>query len=44
LPPEEILTSEPTRSARLEWVIVADEAIPAGLMVIAAPVTSRRRR
>jgi hypothetical protein len=31
--PEEIITSEPTRSARLKWVIVADEAIPAGLMV-----------
>lgn len=30
--PEEIITSEPTRSARLKWVIVADEAIPAGLM------------
>jgi hypothetical protein len=24
--PEEIITSEPTRSARLKWVIVADEA------------------
>ncbi len=31
--PEEIITSEPTRSARLKWVIVADESIPAGLMV-----------
>ena len=31
--PEEVITSEPTRSARLKWVIVADEAIPAGLMV-----------
>jgi hypothetical protein len=33
LPPEEIITSEPTRSARLQWVIVADESVPAGLMV-----------
>jgi hypothetical protein len=31
--PEEIITSEPTRSARLKWVIVADEAVTAGLMV-----------
>ena len=29
----EIITSEPTRSARLKWVIVADEAVTAGLMV-----------
>jgi hypothetical protein len=31
--PEEIMTSEPTRSARLKWVIVADETAPAGPMV-----------
>jgi Protein of unknown function (DUF2000) len=30
--PEEIVTSEPTRSARYKWVIVVDAAIPAGLM------------
>src|ERR1700722_19036573 len=31
--PEEIITSEPTRSARYKWVIVVDTAIPAGRMV-----------
>jgi hypothetical protein len=31
--PEEIITSEPTSSARLKWVIVADDAVAAGLMV-----------
>jgi hypothetical protein len=31
--PEEIVTSEPTRSARLKWVVVVDEAVPAGRMV-----------
>ena len=30
--PEEIVTSEPTRSARFKWAIVADTTIPAGLM------------
>jgi hypothetical protein len=44
--PEEIITSEPTRSARLKWVIVADEAIPAGLMVnaVACIAASARPR
>ena len=31
--PDEITTSEPTRSARLKWVIVVDESAEAGLMV-----------
>ena len=31
--PEEIVTSEPTRSARYKWVIVVDTSIPAGRMV-----------
>ena len=31
--PEEIITSEPTRSAKYKWVIVADTGIPAGRMV-----------
>lgn len=31
--PEEIVTSEPTRSAKYKWVIVADATIPAGRMV-----------
>jgi hypothetical protein len=30
--PEEIVTSEPTRSARYKWAIVVDSTIPAGLM------------
>jgi hypothetical protein len=34
--PEEILTGEPTRSARLKWVVVVDEALPAGRIVNAA--------
>ncbi|GII32127.1 DUF2000 domain-containing protein [Planotetraspora mira] len=34
--PEEIQTGEPTRSARLKWVVVVDEALPAGLIVNAA--------
>jgi hypothetical protein len=34
--PEEIITSEPTRSAKYKWVIVVDNARPAGLMVNAA--------
>ncbi|GLU50215.1 DUF2000 domain-containing protein [Nocardiopsis ansamitocini] len=28
--PEEMLTAEPTRSARLKWVVVVDERLPAG--------------
>ncbi len=31
--PEEIVTSEPTRSAKYKWVIVVDSTIPAGQMV-----------
>jgi len=44
--PEEIRTAEPTRSARLKWVIVVDEALPAGratnaaICVAAATATS----
>ncbi|GII51733.1 hypothetical protein Pth03_01220 [Planotetraspora thailandica] len=34
--PEEILTGEPTRSARLKWVVVVDETLPAGRIVNAA--------
>lgn len=34
--PEEIDTSAPTRSARLKWVVVVNDAIPAGLAVNAA--------
>ncbi|WP_212997608.1 DUF2000 domain-containing protein [Winogradskya consettensis] len=34
--PEEIRTDEPTRSARLKWVIVVDENMPAGRAVNAA--------
>ena len=30
---DEIVTSEPTRSARLKWVIVVDKTVPAGRMV-----------
>jgi Protein of unknown function (DUF2000) len=30
--PEEIVTSEPTRSARNKWAIVVDTTVPAGLM------------
>lgn len=31
--PDEIVTSEPTRSAKYKWVIVVDAALVAGLMV-----------
>ncbi|WP_440901120.1 DUF2000 domain-containing protein [Actinosynnema sp.] len=34
--PEEIDTAAPTRSARLKWVVVVDEALPAGRAVNAA--------
>jgi len=34
--PDEIRTSEPTRSARLKWVIVVDEALPPGRAANAA--------
>lgn len=28
--PDEVVTSEPTRTARLKWVVVVDAAVPAG--------------
>jgi Protein of unknown function (DUF2000) len=31
--PEEIVTSEPTRSAKYKWAIVVDTGVPAGRMV-----------
>lgn len=34
--PEEILLGQPTRAAKLKWVIVVDEALPAGRAVNAA--------
>jgi len=34
--PDEIRIDEPTRSARLKWVVVVDEALPAGRQVNAA--------
>lgn len=34
--PDEIRTGEPTRSARLKWVVVVDEALPAGRAANAA--------
>lgn len=34
--PEEIRTGEPTRAARLKWVIVVDDALPAGRATNAA--------
>lgn len=34
--PNEILTGEPTRSAKLKWVVVVDSALPAGRIVNAA--------
>ena len=34
--PGEIRTDEPTRAARLKWVIVVDEALPAGRAANAA--------
>ncbi len=37
---EEIATGEPTRTARLKWVIVTDESAPAGLMVNAVACTA----
>ena len=36
----EITTGEPTRAARLKWVIVTDESAPAGLMVNAVACTA----
>lgn len=34
--PDEVATGEPTRSARLKWVVVLDAALPAGRAVNAA--------
>lgn len=34
--PDEIRTADPTRAARLKWVVVVDAALPAGLAVNAA--------
>jgi len=34
--PDEIRTGEPTRAARLKWVIVVDEALPSGRAVNAS--------
>ena len=34
--PDEIRTDEPTRSARLKWVVIVDEALPAGRAVNSA--------
>src|SRR3954454_1322769 len=34
--PEEVRTGEPTRSARLKWVVVVDSALPPGRAVNAA--------
>jgi hypothetical protein len=31
--PEEIITAEPTRSAKYKWVIIVDTSVPAGRMV-----------
>jgi hypothetical protein len=31
--PDEIVTDEPTRSAKYKWAIVVDTGVPAGLMV-----------
>lgn len=38
--PDEVRIGEPTRSARLKWVIVVDEALPAGRAVNAAVCVS----
>lgn len=44
--PEEIATHESTRSARLKWVVVVDNAVPVGRMVkaVAWPPRARVRR
>lgn len=34
--PDEVTTDQPTRSARLKWVVIVDETLPAGRMVNAA--------
>ena len=38
--PEEVRTDEPTRSARLKWVLVVDRALPPGLAANAAVCAS----
>jgi hypothetical protein len=38
--PEEVAITEPTRSARLKWVVVVDESLPAGRMVNAVACIS----
>ena len=38
--PDDILTGEPTRSARLKWVIVVDDGAPLGQMVNAVACIS----
>ncbi|NUU05839.1 DUF2000 domain-containing protein [Leifsonia sp. C5G2] len=38
--PDEVDTSSPTRSARLKWVVVVDESLPAGLAANAASCTA----
>ncbi|MFS0706045.1 DUF2000 domain-containing protein [Cellulomonas sp. 179-A 9B4 NHS] len=38
--PDEVRTGEPTRAARLKWVVVVDEAMPAGRAVNAAVCVS----
>lgn len=38
--PDEILTAEPTRAARLKWVVVVDSSLPAGLAVNAVVCVS----
>ena len=38
--PEEVRLDEPTRSARLKWVVVVDEVLPAGRAVNAAVCVS----
>ncbi|MDN4598655.1 DUF2000 domain-containing protein [Leifsonia virtsii] len=38
--PDEVDTSAPTRSARLKWVVVVDESLPAGLAANAAICTA----
>lgn len=38
--PDEVDTAAPTRSARLKWVVVVDESLPAGLAANAAICTA----
>jgi len=37
---DEVVTAEPTRSARLKWVVVVDAGVPAGEMVNAVACTA----